>query len=109
LSVNIGATPLANVRSFVSDTSPTDEGRYRARFYFDVWEDVRFIEDRDGIEFPDLDAAEHEATETAAEISHDLLPKGTGHLVTVELRNELECAPVGGQGHAAVLIRGWVC
>ena len=36
LSVNIGATPLANVRSFVSDTSPTDEGRYRARFYFDV-------------------------------------------------------------------------
>ena len=58
------------------------------RFYFDVWEDGRFIEDRDGVEFPDLDAAEHEASETAAEISHDLLPKGTGHLVTVELRNE---------------------
>jgi hypothetical protein len=36
LVVNIGATPLANVRAFVSDTSPAEESRYRARFYFDI-------------------------------------------------------------------------
>jgi len=36
LVVNVGASPLANVRAFVSDTSPVDEPRYRARFYFDT-------------------------------------------------------------------------
>lgn len=36
LTVNIGNTPVSNVRGFVSDTSPTDEARYRARFYFDI-------------------------------------------------------------------------
>ena len=36
LYVNVGATPLANVKAFVSDTSPQNESRYRARFYFDV-------------------------------------------------------------------------
>jgi hypothetical protein len=36
LVLNVGAAPLANVRGFVSDTSPSDEPRYRARFYFDI-------------------------------------------------------------------------
>ena len=35
LSVNIGATPISNVKSYVSDTSPQNESRYRARFYID--------------------------------------------------------------------------
>jgi len=38
--------------------------------------------------FPDVDAAEREAAETAAEIVRDLLPKGTAHSVTVEVRNQ---------------------
>jgi hypothetical protein len=36
LSVNVGTTPLSNARGFVSDTSPQNEPRYRARFYFDI-------------------------------------------------------------------------
>jgi hypothetical protein len=36
LSVNIGATPSSNVKAYVSDTSPQNEPRYRARFYFDM-------------------------------------------------------------------------
>jgi hypothetical protein len=36
LTVNVGATPAPNVRSFVSDTTPQNEPRYRARFYFDI-------------------------------------------------------------------------
>jgi hypothetical protein len=36
LNVNVGSAPLANVRAFVSDTSPVNEQRYRARFYFDI-------------------------------------------------------------------------
>jgi len=37
------------------------------RFFFDVREGVRFIPDDDGVVFPDLDTAEREAAQTAAE------------------------------------------
>ncbi|MBS0571445.1 MAG: hypothetical protein JSS28_12605, partial [Proteobacteria bacterium] len=36
LQVNVGATPAPNVKAYVSDTSPQNEPRYRARFYFDI-------------------------------------------------------------------------
>ncbi|HEY8566293.1 MAG TPA: hypothetical protein VIL65_12390 [Beijerinckiaceae bacterium] len=57
-------------------------------FYFDVREGVRFVCDEDGLEFPDLDAAEREAAEAAAAIGRDLLPKGTARSITVEVRNQ---------------------
>jgi hypothetical protein len=58
------------------------------RFYFDVREGARFAPDDDGLEFPDLDAAEREAAQAAASIGHDLLPKGDAREVTVEVCNE---------------------
>jgi hypothetical protein len=58
------------------------------RFYFDVHEGPHFVPDNDGMEFPDLDAAEREAAETAASIGRDLLPKGTARDVTIEVRDE---------------------
>jgi hypothetical protein len=60
------------------------------RFYFDVREGARFAPDDDGLEFPDLDAAEREAAQAAASIGHDLdlLPKGDPRKVTVEVCNE---------------------
>ena len=58
------------------------------RFYFDVREGCRFVSDEDGLEFPNLNAAEHEAAETAASIVRDLLPKSKARSVTVEVRNE---------------------
>jgi hypothetical protein len=58
------------------------------RFYFDVREGARFAPDDDGLEFPDLDAAEREAAQAAASIGHDLLPKGDTREVTVEVCNE---------------------
>jgi hypothetical protein len=36
LVANVGASPVANVKAYVSDTSPQNEPRYRARFYFDI-------------------------------------------------------------------------
>jgi hypothetical protein len=57
------------------------------RFYFDVREGVRFVPDEVGIELPSIDAAEHEAAESAASIGRDLLPKGVARCVTVEVRN----------------------
>lgn len=58
------------------------------RFFFDIREGARFVEDTEGLEFPDLDAAEREAAETAASIGRDLLPKGVAREVTVEVSNE---------------------
>jgi hypothetical protein len=57
-------------------------------FYFDVREGVRFIPDEDGLELPNLDAAEREAAEAAASIGRELLPEGTARSVTVEVRNQ---------------------
>lgn len=58
------------------------------RLYFDVREGVSFIPDEEGLEFASLDAAEHEAACTAAEIGRDRLPTGDARDVTVEVRNE---------------------
>jgi hypothetical protein len=58
------------------------------RFYFDIREDPLFIPDDEGTEFPDLDAAEREAAEAAAQIGRDRLPYGDAHDITLEVRNE---------------------
>jgi len=58
------------------------------RFYFDIREGAKFIADPDGLAFPDLDAAEREAAETAGSISRDVLPRGDARDVTIEVRNE---------------------
>ncbi|WP_230532402.1 DUF6894 family protein [Microvirga roseola] len=58
------------------------------RFYFDVREGARLTPDEDGLEFDSLDAAEHEAACTAAEIGRDRLPTGGSREITVEVKNE---------------------
>ena len=58
------------------------------RFYFDVREGRLFVEDQDGLEFPDLDAVEQEAIQAAASMGKDRLPRGDTRDVTVEVRNE---------------------
>ena len=58
------------------------------RFYFDVREGQLFVEDRDGLEFPDIDTAEQEAIQAAASIGKERLPRGDTRDVTVEVRNE---------------------
>jgi hypothetical protein len=59
-----------------------------SRYYFDVREGATFVPDEVGLEFDSLDAAEHEAACTAAEIGRDRLPKGDIREITVEVRNE---------------------
>ncbi len=64
------------------------EGGAVPRFYFDSREGAKFVPDEEGLEFPDLDAAEREAAVTAAEIGRDVLPRGDSRDVTIEVRNE---------------------
>jgi hypothetical protein len=58
------------------------------RFYFDVREGPLFIDDEEGMEFPDLDEAEQEAVKAVVSIGKDRLPRGDTRDVTVEVRDE---------------------
>jgi hypothetical protein len=57
-------------------------------YYFDVREGTRFSPDDEGLDYPDLHAAERVAAETAASIGRDVLPRSDVRDVTVEVRNE---------------------
>jgi len=56
------------------------------RFYFDVRKGEEFIQDPDGFELDDLEAAEHEATHTAVTLGRDWLPCTRD--ICVEVRDE---------------------
>jgi len=58
------------------------------RFYFDVREGGRFSPDDEGLEFPDLGAAEREAAMATAAIGRDRLPKGHAREIVMEVRDE---------------------
>lgn len=58
------------------------------RYFFDTREGQQLTPDDVGLEFDSLDAAEHAAACAAAEIGRDCLPKGDGHEVSVEVKNE---------------------
>jgi len=58
------------------------------QFHFDVRDGPMFVPDEDGVELDGLDAAKHEATEAALEISRDRLASGDSRAVTIEVRNE---------------------
>src|SRR4051794_22871626 len=62
--------------------------RSMPRFYFDVREGGRFSPDDQGLEFPDLDAAEREAAKAAAAMGRDRLPKNDSREIVMEVRNE---------------------
>jgi hypothetical protein len=58
------------------------------RFYPDSREGSRFAPDDEGLEFPDIDTAEHAAATAAAGIGRDLLPNPEFRDITIEVRNE---------------------
>ena len=71
------------------------------RFYFDLREGGMFSPDDEGVEFPDLNAAEREAAEAAAAIGRDRLPKGGSREINMEVRNEHRQRAADGYGFAA--------
>jgi hypothetical protein len=58
------------------------------RFFFDVREGTRFAVDTEGSEHANLEAAEREAAEAAAEISRNRLPDLDVRRIVVEVRNQ---------------------
>jgi len=66
----------------------TKSDKVMPRYYFDLREDGSFVEDEDGLSLPNINAAQREAAETAAEIGRDRLPKGGVQFVTIDVRDE---------------------
>ena len=58
------------------------------RFFFDTRDDENLIEDEEGIELPDLQAAKFMAAESLAEIARDVIPGATRRILAVEVRDE---------------------
>lgn len=58
------------------------------RFYFDIDDGLNFTEDRDGVDYPGLDAAKLEAIRTATSIARDL-SISDGARVTVKVRTSV--------------------
>ncbi|KQP61603.1 hypothetical protein ASG40_02730 [Methylobacterium sp. Leaf399] len=56
-------------------------------FYFDVREGPLFIQDEDGLAFPDLERAEQEAIHAVVSIGKDRIPRSDTRDVTVEVRD----------------------
>ena len=57
-------------------------------FYFDVLDGDAFTRDDEGLDLPDLNAAEIMAVQAAAEIGHESLPKRHSPEICVRVRDE---------------------
>ena len=56
-------------------------------FYFDVREGDLLLKDEEGLDLPDIAAAEHEAADTVAMLARELLPRSQFRPVSVEVRD----------------------
>lgn len=59
------------------------------RFFFDSRDNDHFLRDEEGLEFPDLAAAEREAAQALAEIALDVVPGSERRTLVIEVRDDL--------------------
>ncbi len=59
-------------------------------YYFDTRDNDRFIQDDDGVELADLDAARQIAAASLAELAVDVLPGSERRVLIVEVREGQE-------------------
>ena len=57
------------------------------RFYFDVHKPHEFLQDEDGGDFPDVQAAEREAIANALTVAGSLFPNRLADEVTIHMRD----------------------
>ena len=58
------------------------------RYYFDSRDGDSFIEDDEGVEFPDLETARDQATAALADMARDVLPGSLRRELAIEVRDE---------------------
>jgi hypothetical protein len=59
------------------------------RYYFDSTDGDHHVPDDVGLEFPDLDAAAHEAVQALPDIARDALPDGDRRDFVTNVRDEI--------------------
>jgi hypothetical protein len=59
-----------------------------ARFYFDVRDGDDFTADEDGVELPDLVAAQTECSRAMGELARDYLPGSIARVMSIEVHDE---------------------
>ena len=57
-------------------------------YYFDSRDGESFIEDDEGLEFPDLETARDQATAALADLARDVLPGSIRRELGIEVRDE---------------------
>jgi hypothetical protein len=60
-----------------------------ARYYFDWRDNDDFLEDDEGMDLPDLEAAKVEACRSLIERARDVLPGADRHSLSIEVRDRL--------------------
>ena len=57
-------------------------------YYFDSRDGDSFIEDEEGLEFPDIETARDQATAALADLARDVLPGSLRRELGIEVRDE---------------------
>jgi hypothetical protein len=57
-------------------------------YYFDSRDGESFIEDEDGLQFPDLETARDQATAALADLAKDVLPGSIRRELAIEVQDE---------------------
>jgi hypothetical protein len=57
-------------------------------YFFDTRDNDNFIEDDEGLEYPDLEAVKVAAAKALAELAKDVIPGSVKRKLTVEVRDE---------------------
>lgn len=59
-----------------------------ARYFFDHRDNGEFVQDQDGLEFPDLASAQIEASRALAEHALDVVPGSERRILAIEVRGD---------------------
>jgi hypothetical protein len=75
-------------------------------YYFDTRDNDHFIEDDEGLDLPDIDAAKVAAASSLAELARDVLPGSLKRQLAVEVRDDNGSVMTALMTFEAVITRG---
>jgi hypothetical protein len=74
-------------------------------YFFDTRDNDEFIDDDEGLEYPDLEAVKVAAAKALTELARDVIPGSLRRRLSVEVRDELGPVLVAVMTFEAVILR----
>ena len=74
-------------------------------YFFDTRDNEQFIEDDEGVDYPDLEAVKVAAAKALAELARDVIPASLKRKLSVEVRDKLGPVLVAVMTFEAVVLR----